>query len=663
MASRALVVGCDAYPSVRADLGGAVADALEMRGWLLSPEGGRLDRADVTFLASPSKIGTSPAPEIVDGPVTVSAFVKALGELGSLQSGEADRVFVYFAGHGCQTDPNNQALSEDAIVFTDFDEYQPAANLLGVDDVVRRLRSMCYGKFFVFVDACRNFPYDQRIGLPGLGFDQDQVQDREYHPREHVFRATLPGRTAKESPIAGAMRGAFTYWLIDGLKGGGDAKTFNPMSSPARYEVTWEKLREWVEGQMARQVPRALAEGNPVMNVFDDGYFLDVNLDVQLGPAALQTRDDLELRVQYDNLADPDDGKVERKGPSPFHLSLPPRRHRIWARAPDLPWGHQWVDAYVDRQVAFDLPDQVTRGRGLGVPPGRHTDRVDGLESARTTRGSSAQSSVLAVLSTDDPGAVIELRDLGGERVVHAVARHTGRVREGSYVARTLLPGRIPTETPVELWTGGDSVINLQPPGDASTSATGGPLDTAATWPQIGLVLHAFLSEHPGPTLSVEHRQAGAAWTLVSPRADSVALEGSGADVVVYAVEPGDALQVEDRVIFVPIHAGLHTSVMVSAGGPLVVRLVDQPLVGTSDALLLERAQGFAEAGQAEHIEILLDAMLSKGDESRVADALRHHDVGDVSPRELRQSPSPSETTSRRLPGQLWPVEVAEREG
>ena len=69
MANHALVVGCDAYPTLPdGGLRGAVADALAVRDWLLLPDGGDVPPSCMTFLASCSKAGSYADPSIITGP-------------------------------------------------------------------------------------------------------------------------------------------------------------------------------------------------------------------------------------------------------------------------------------------------------------------------------------------------------------------------------------------------------------------------------------------------------------------------------------------------------------------------------------------------------------------------------------------------------------------
>jgi hypothetical protein len=626
-----------------------VSDALAMRTWLLDSSGGGLATGDLRLLVSTSAQGAKPPGEIVSGEATVRDFIKALGELDKLPSTQDDRLFVYFAGHGCQTDPTNQALSEDAIVFSDFNEYQPQAGCVGVSALQRRLSAMRYGEFFVFVDACRDFPYARSFQLGGFGFDTAQEKERAYYPRAHVFQATLPGGVARgASTGSGAVAGLFTKWLLDGLRGKDEAKTFNPTTATPRYEVTWDRLRSWVEHQMPEQPPRARAEGNPVLSQFDDGWFSDIELQVNVGPQALRTRSDLEVLIEFDSLADPDAGRVSTTGPTPFSRLVPPRRQRIFARAPGLPWGRQIVDAYVNTVVELTVPDQPS-------PP---SDLVFG--GGVTVRGIGKPRQAWLRLSAQDPAAVIELVDLGGRRIA-AVASVLDKVLPaGSYVARVHVPGFPPEEHPVEL-EGGVAEARELPVGPGhdveAWTGSGRPASTVASarWLAVRLTQYGIRSETVA-TLSVQHSHGSPPWRVM-PEGPRIPYPGSGGmETLLFVAGPGDTLQVAGRTVQVPVYPAIHTSVAVPDDAPVVVRLVDGRLVGTVDALLLERAQGFEEAGQPEFGQVLLDQLARREVKSDVASVLRTG--SNLTPRQqaISSSLARSSPGADMLPGQIWRV-------
>src|SRR3954452_3754058 len=133
MADHALVVGCDSYPHVLGgDLSSAVSDALAMRSWLIGPAG--VPPENVTLLLS----GDSTGGVAPDGPADRSVFAMAISNL--IQRTDADRLYVYFAGHGCRSDPQNPSLAKDVLAFTGFVPGDPPPGVVGVDELLRKLR-------------------------------------------------------------------------------------------------------------------------------------------------------------------------------------------------------------------------------------------------------------------------------------------------------------------------------------------------------------------------------------------------------------------------------------------------------------------------------------------------------------------------------------------
>ena len=158
MSDQALLVGCDAYPGLPGgDLRAAVRDVLSVRDWLLRGSGGGLTRRDVILLVSCGDRGAQVAPDDADGPASRVELARAVDRL--VKGPERNRLYVYFAGHGCRTDPVNPLKSRDALLLTDFTPDDPAAASVGVDDLRIRLAMAPFREVILIVDACRNLPF------------------------------------------------------------------------------------------------------------------------------------------------------------------------------------------------------------------------------------------------------------------------------------------------------------------------------------------------------------------------------------------------------------------------------------------------------------------------------------------------------------------------
>jgi hypothetical protein len=263
-------------------------------------------------------------------------------------------------------------------------------------------------------------------------------------------------------------------------------------------------------------------------------------------------------------------------------------------------------------------------------------------------------------LSAQDPADVIELVDLGGRRIAAGASILDKVLPAGSYVARVHVPGFPPEEHPVEL-EGGVVEARELPVGPGHNleawTGSGRPASTAASAPWVATCLRENVF---GPetiaTLSVQHSHSSPSWRVMPERPWAQHEGPYGIETWLFEVEPGDMLQVGGRTVQVPVHPTIHTSIAAPDEAPIVVRLVDRRLVGTVDALLLERAQGFEEAGQPEVGQVLLDQLARHEVQSDVASALRGG--SNLTPRQqaISSSLARSSPGADMLPGQIWRV-------
>jgi hypothetical protein len=670
MGSWALVVGCDAYPKVDGgDLRGAVADALAVRTWLLDPGGGAVDPANLTLLASPSAAGAQLGDVVPAGPAGRSELSRAVRELvARTDVGEADRLYVYFAGHGCQTDPTNPMLSRDALALTGFDPEDPPGGTAGVDDLVRKLGQSAFGSVLVLVDACRDFPFATAFQLGGLGLD-GPPGTRQYQPRTLLAQATALGGTAHGSEVGGVIRGDFTAALLAGLTGDGAAKEFDD-TADVPYVVRWSSLRAYLEAALPGQLPRLRGDTDVVLATFPDGYFDPVTLTVEVDPTDARVAADLTVAVRYVDPAAYDDGRISHPGPTPVALSVPPRRHRVLATGGGYQ-GKRSVDVYGDLTVTLPLtatpkpptkpPNWPNDGGGTSILPPDHGgldggptqpqrppdydgpldggpldidfepgDGGYGLGYAedlvlvdgprrRVTRGGRQDSDV--VIGSNDPGAAIEVRDTSGRAVAGGVGRLTATLPPGAYTAAVVdRAGREVTEPcdldpgeHFELW------MPVTPREDPDAALVRTRPDRHGEW--LGPAATAALAvarELPTPTpLLVVLGAAGLPPAeVVTPgvvRIDAV-------DETLVDPERGWALVLLGRPVggAVTLDLGITRLTVPTLASPAVtavvlgraitVGLYDWPLL-TGDAekaLLLDRAQALLAAGRPTVAERLL---------------------------------------------------------
>jgi hypothetical protein len=423
VADHALIVGCDAYPNLAGgNLRGAVADALAVRDWL-SGDGRSIAQSQLTFLASCSAEGAEADPAVVDGAAARPDFAAAVQRLVAEPGvDEGDWLFVYLAGHGCRTDPQNPVLAQDAFAFTDFRTNDPSAACMGVQDLVSRLRQSRFGVVVVFLDACRNFPFSQPFQLGGLGLDPEPPSDRRYEPRLFLLHSTLPGHTSTghaSGEPSGTVRGDFTVALLDGLRGAGTAKTYDE-TRDRPYTVRWSSLTSFLEDALPAQQPRAAGEGELILASFPEGHFDAVKLTVVVDPRELGSADDLRVHVTYFDPSAAHEPELMQPGPVPVEFTVPPRLQRVRAEAGNT-WGKHSFDVYANTNVVVPLHRGGPPSRPL--PPGSTVSR-DGRQIAAGA----------VQVGTDDPAAVLRIQDRSGRIVLSGVGTAGGLLAPGPYM-------------------------------------------------------------------------------------------------------------------------------------------------------------------------------------------------------------------------------------
>jgi Caspase domain len=649
VSDHALLVGCDAYPGLPGgDLRAAVRDTLAVRDWLLRDSGGGLARQDITMLVSCSAGGAQAEAGDVDGPASRREMARAVRRL--VEGPEKRRLYIYFAGHGCRTDPDNPLKSRDAILLTDFTPDDPASASIGVEDLRRRLAMAPFREVIVIVDACRDLPFRNSFDLGSLGFDlPPRAGGQGGASRVYVLQATAPGETAAGAEQDGELRGVVSRALTDGLTGIGAAKIFDDTDSTGRpYQVRWSTLCDYIAQSVRGQTPRNYGEGDLVLAAFPDSSFSPVRLSVGVGggPATDEDLARLSVRVTWPVTGDDEDGDLSLPGPPPVTLEVPPRRHRITARA-GLLTAKKSVDLYADSSVHMILRRPVIY-RGVGDL----TRAVD----------PDAAASGAVVITTDDPAGVRQMRDGAGTVLGTEVGMLQAEMAPGSYTAVAVGLEGAEQHQPADLSAGELTSIRL------SCVAPEG-------WPF-----------RPGPLAWA----SPAAWVAgADPGNWSAGLDGSG--IVVLAVEayggrttvPGSVTltpvrsrpgnrpllvnahvlrSAPDRALVdgqdvrldVPVLEGAVTSIVVS-GERASVGLFDLALLDEPHLVVeLDRAQNLLGAGRSGPAGVLLGQILRRSS-SRVARVLLEGMSSAVAPPVLAAG-TPASVAHRLLGGTPWAV-------
>lgn len=234
MTSWAFVVGINQYrpESKLPPLAGAVADAAEFAEWALHPEGGGVAPEHLFLWTCPAPPPAASRPLLnafVANPTTwlqtPPDFGRAPGMqeicLGlslvaekALQDG-AQRLYVYFAGHGFQTRQRSyEEPAQTCFVAGDYDPRIAAAGLVPCDDMARMLKVVGPPEIVIFVDACRS-EASPRVAKPPSPWNI--YPDRGQNLRLCTARAAQEQMVAYEVPHDNPTRGAFSLLLVNGL--------------------------------------------------------------------------------------------------------------------------------------------------------------------------------------------------------------------------------------------------------------------------------------------------------------------------------------------------------------------------------------------------------------------------------------------------------------
>ncbi|MCB0535214.1 MAG: tetratricopeptide repeat protein [Lewinellaceae bacterium] len=203
----ALVVGISDYQDEQIpDLKYADRDAEAFANFLRSPAGGSLDGDHLKMLTN--ELATA---------AQISIELDWLMEVAS----EGDRVFIYFSGHG---DVEAKRLSQPGYLLgwdAPSKVYMAggAINVRDLQDIVSTLSVENKAKVFLITDACHSGK------LSGSDINGAQLTSQNLarqYANEIKILSCQPNEYSIEGEQWGGGRGAFSYYLIDGLYGMAD---------------------------------------------------------------------------------------------------------------------------------------------------------------------------------------------------------------------------------------------------------------------------------------------------------------------------------------------------------------------------------------------------------------------------------------------------------
>jgi Caspase domain len=236
MNARAIIIAINEYPkeaSQKNVLAGAVDDALDFAEWALdlSDGGGQVAPGNLHFWAYPVPAVPEnlqflvtpdrpwpvvPRPDLTAHPKSadIARLIRGVADAAA-NSGEDERLYVYFAGHGVMTP--RQGHKVDAQNCFVAGDYQPGDTygLVPLDDIRRFLEVRGPIESLVISDCCRN---ELPFTVVGPQLQIDVYDDLAINKQWLVGRAAKTGEIAFETPHEKPARGAFTKMLVQALR-------------------------------------------------------------------------------------------------------------------------------------------------------------------------------------------------------------------------------------------------------------------------------------------------------------------------------------------------------------------------------------------------------------------------------------------------------------
>ena len=188
----AIVIGIDEYGDAGMRLSAAVSDARRFRDWVLAPDGGGVPEGNLRLLLS--RRPDDPGPDGAVPEATKDNIVTAINDLVVAAEGqEAERLYLYFAGHGITARVANR--DESALVTPGFDALH-TDHSLAFRSIAEYFETTAFADQFLFIDACRNMPWADREFEIGR-WPVPRRRDPGAQPvQQFILHATSLGRTA-----------------------------------------------------------------------------------------------------------------------------------------------------------------------------------------------------------------------------------------------------------------------------------------------------------------------------------------------------------------------------------------------------------------------------------------------------------------------------------
>ena len=247
MTDFAVVVGVARYPELSAqgvavDLDGPNNDALAVRDWLVDPDGGRLEPANVRMVRSAD---FEPLDPLDPQPARARIERELKWVEQQTEAAAGNRLYLYFSGHGFSP------VLEEGALFT-AEATQTSPEYVYAHAWMRWFRkAQRFRETVLWMDSCMN--YEQSIpvnevlmrpkigtGVPGPAF---------------IALAAQTKSALEHSMPDGQVHGVFTWTLLQGLRGG---------AADERGRITAESLRNFLYTVMPEFLPASARHSSSV---------------------------------------------------------------------------------------------------------------------------------------------------------------------------------------------------------------------------------------------------------------------------------------------------------------------------------------------------------------------------------------------------------------
>lgn len=227
----ALIIGISDYkdPKIK-DLRYAHRDAEEFYNYLLSPAGGNILPSNIRLLKNQD--------------ATVSNIYVAINWLQSVPK-KGDIVYFYFAGHG---DVENGLFELGFLLAYDSPFQNYLNNAVRIEDINNMANTLSVTKdvqAYLITDACHSgkLAGSDNRGKSLVGSQLSKVMSKEVR-----LASCEADQLSEESELWGGGRGAFSWYLINGLKGLADANTDSM--------VTFQEIKTYLEKKVPEDVAK-----------------------------------------------------------------------------------------------------------------------------------------------------------------------------------------------------------------------------------------------------------------------------------------------------------------------------------------------------------------------------------------------------------------------